>query len=338
MSKLIVLEYEHLKSHIKSDISYDSSLINCIQEKQNALDKNDLKTAGFAAIGAAESFRRIGNFEKSLEQLKDSIDYFFEINDCSGMASAFLSKANIARQQCRYSEAIDLLTSAYSMACNSNYVRCAAYSMAGIAETTRICGNYKLSLRQHLYALKLFSLLNDMRGVVWAYEGVAQMYKNIGELHTSLKLFQEAETIASYIQDKRGLAYALKCKGEILGELFLVDDALNCLSNSIIKFKELNYKVGLGYAYKALADIYRKTKKYDLALENYENSFRYFSQMKDYRGIGYVKIGLGKLYAENKLVEDARHYLFSSKSIFENAHIRLGMTQANNIIFNYSLR
>jgi tetratricopeptide (TPR) repeat protein len=187
-----IMEFEYVKADIKEDMPYDLILSDCLSAKKIAQTKCDIDSIGYSSKASAECYRRLGLIDNAIEEYTLALSCFKETQNIKGKAWTKWAYANLLRQQTSYYDSITELMKAYFLANSIGDIHCCAYSVAGIAEGTRIIGNYSLSFSQHLYALALFKKLKDYRGIVWRYEGIAQMYKNCGSIKRSFDFFKTA--------------------------------------------------------------------------------------------------------------------------------------------------
>jgi len=291
-------EFDNVFSDISNLPSYQDILTECLFEKKIGITLTDEKTAGYAAIAAAECYRRLGKKKQAILNTKFSIECFTEIGNKSGIALAYWEKGTIHRHEADYFKAIKELNKSYLLSKQSGDVDISVYSLAGVAETTRILGYYDISIKQHNEVYNLFQKLNDYRGIVWALEGIAQIQKNRDMPHMSLKLFIEASKIAKSIGDLRGLAYALKGIGGILALYRNYEMALKQTRESIKIFKLINYPVGQGFSMITAADIHRRKGSYGASINFYEQAIDIFESISDRRGLAFANYELGKLWLD----------------------------------------
>jgi len=84
------------------------------------------------------------------------------------------------------------------------------YSLAGMAETGRIQGDYAAVTALHEQLLAEARKRGEARHTVWALEGIAQIHRNTGAYDTAYAMFEEAAGIAARAEDRRGHAWALR--------------------------------------------------------------------------------------------------------------------------------
>ena len=281
-------------------------------------------TAGYACIGMAESYRRLGKTCNAVAQHRDALEHFIETKNNSGLAWAYWSGANISRQQGNYVESINQLRKSIYFSKISRETDCEHYAVAGLAECTRILGNYNVSYLQHLYAYNLFLYNRDYRGVVWAYEGIAQILKNTGHIDKAMRLFAEAIAISSKIADFRGLGYAFKCFGECCALRGNLAEGLFYLQRGELVFRDIHHKTGLAYSLKATADVYRDYYQYDDAQVKYNEAEKLFTEIQDNRGLAYVDASKGILSLKNSNYEGAIGCFSRSMRIFKQMNVVYG--------------
>lgn len=324
MKKILVMEFDSIKADLKADLPYDIALQECLGAKNIALSKGDIDAAGHASKGVAECYRRLGQIDKAIQEYKSALIFFRETKKIEGIAWTKWATANVLRQQCDYMSSIDLLKDTYKDSLTIKDYRCVAYSLAGMAETTRILGNYTDSFLQHRKALSIFNMLQDYRGIVWAYEGMAQMYKNYGKIKDGLRLFDISRRIAEETKDMRGLGYALKGVGEILGIIGSYKDGINHLMMALIIFEEIKFKIGIAYTHKTLGDTYLRYVDFENAISSYNKALKIFKESKDQRGIAYVIKGIGDINRKLGFFEEATKYYLDSQAFFRKKKVRYG--------------
>ncbi len=324
MKNILVMEFDNIKADIRPDLPYDLTLQECLFVKNDALNKGNIDIAGNASRGIAECYRRLGQIDKAVREYKFALNFFQESKNVEGIARTKWTAANIFRQQCDYINSINLLKDAYKLSFITKDHSCTAYSLAGIAETTRILGNYKVSFIQHLNALNLFKLLRDYRGIVWAYEGIAQMYKNSGLINEGLSLFSISKNITEETRDMRGLGYALKGIGEILGIMGSYKESINNLKIALVIFKKINFRLGIAYTRKTLGEIYLKYSNFNNALENFNKAFKMFEELKDQRGIAYTNKSFGDFHKKLGFFKEAKECYLKSQVFFRSKNVTYG--------------
>lgn len=338
MNKIQVMEFSSIQADIGHEMPYDEALRECLGAKQAAIASDNLSAAGHASRGAAECYRRLGNISRSLDEYKASHRYFLDADDLSGASWAMWAHGNLLRHLADYPAAIVMLRQASSAAHRSNNNACQAYSLAGIAETHRITGNYSLAFQQHRYTLNIFKSLQDYRGIVWAYEGLAQMQKNSGNLRAAGESFDRSRRICMNTGDIRGLGFAMKGCGEIYAGEGSKREAIDYLLTAASIFEELKYGVGLAYVLKSLGDTYLRFRVLDKAMDYYERALIIFRDYADQRGQAFVKASQGYLFGHLGFFDESQTHFVSALHSFNRYNIGYGKELCTAGIAAFKLR
>ncbi|MCF7763186.1 MAG: tetratricopeptide repeat protein [Verrucomicrobia bacterium] len=320
-------EFTGIRGNPIEESSYEENLRECLISKWAALAEGDVSAAGHAARGAAECFRRLGRLHSAMVEYAEASDFFRATANSGGQAWTLFAYGSFLRQTSCYTEAFQTLKEALCLAKSCQDPGLVAYVIAGIAETNRILGFYRVAHRQHLAAFRIFRSLEDFRGIVWAMEGIAQILKNSGRFSEALVYFAEAKKIAAANNDVRGFAYAVKCHAECLSELGHNESAIEEVLFAVQLFEHLRLNVGIGYALKATADIFRSSREHVLALECYRQAMEVFARTRDSRGFAYTLNGIGFLFGELGDPVTAAACFGQSSAYFSNRGLRFGCSQ-----------
>ncbi len=283
-----------------------------------------LEKSGEAARALAECLRRIGDLQGAEEQSKRALLYFEESRSLKGVAWTQWHTGTALRQKGRYADALKYLRLSYRKAQEASDGVCVVYSLAGVAETTRIQGDYANALPQHVRALRIFRQLGDQRGIAWAYEGIGQIQKNRGLIAKSLRSYKIAEGIARASGDLRGLAWALKGIGELKSIIGEGQEGINVLLIALRIFQESGATVAQGYTEKILGDSFLRLGCIDSAVSNYVAAFDRFGRINDERGLAYVLVGLGDLHWRIALRKEAVSIYRIASKIFDVHQLAYG--------------
>ncbi len=327
---LVLRELVGIPGGPEEEQSYQANLEECLSAKGRALADGDLLAAGHAARGSAESYRRLGAIAKAADEYALAVRLFRAAGNGRGLAWTLFANGNLLRQRSEFAAARATLAEALALARPSRDLGLVAYVMAGVAETTRILGDFPRAYREHIAAWRLFKALDDVRGTIWALEGVGQILRHAGSTSTALRHFSRAKQLATACNDARGLAYALKCRAECLADLGQPDAALDEARLAVKLFERIGLKVGLGYAYKALGDILRSAGHQSTALSGYLLAADIFLALSDARGFAYALNGVARLQLATGEHENATALFSYASSYFESTGIKLGARQSVN--------
>ncbi|MGW2490939.1 tetratricopeptide repeat protein [Streptomyces sp. NPDC001606] len=283
-------------------LSVNSSLVDVLAEATERLREAERSghpgEAARCGLAVAEAHRRLGHVRDADRAWKASYRAAREAGDTAAMAWALWSGGTLARQRGAFPLAWRLLGLAAELGERGGDVVVRGYSLAGLAETGRIQGDYAAVGRLHEQLLAEARRRGEARHTVWALEGIAQMHRNTGEYDKAYALFEEAAEIAARAEDRRGHAWALRGLADVLS----VRDgdtgrALELLSEAETMCRAMNLTSALAYNHKMRGNVLYRAGRYAEARELYELALEEFRAMSEPRGEALSRLGLAKARA-----------------------------------------
>ncbi|MFC9926315.1 tetratricopeptide repeat protein [Streptomyces sp. NPDC127190] len=280
-------------------LSVNSSLVDVLAEATERLREAERSghpgEAARCGLAVAEAHRRLGHVQDADRAWKASYRAAREAGDTAAMAWALWSGGTLARQRGAFPLAWRLLGLAAELGERGGDVVVRGYSLAGLAETGRIQGDYAAVGRLHEQLLAEARRRGEARHTVWALEGIAQMHRNTGEYDRAYALFEEAAEIAARAEDRRGHAWALRGLADVLS----VRDgdtgrALELLSEAETMCRAMNLSSALAYNHKMRGNVLYRAGRYAEARELYELALEEFRAMSEPRGEALSRLGLAK--------------------------------------------
>ncbi|KUN89420.1 hypothetical protein AQJ66_04455 [Streptomyces bungoensis] len=280
-------------------LSVNSSLVDVLAEATERLREAERSglpgEAARCGLAVAEAHRRLGRIGDADRAWKASYRAAREAGDTAAMAWALWSGGTLARQRGAFPLAWRLLGLAAELGERGGDVVVRGYSLAGLAETGRIQGDYEAVGRLHEQLLAEARRRGEARHTVWALEGIAQMHRNTGDHDRAYALFEEAAEIAERAEDRRGHAWALRGLADILsardGD---TEGALELLSRAEATCREMNLSSALAYNHKMQGNVYYRAGRYAEARALYERALEEFRAMSEPRGEALARLGLAK--------------------------------------------
>ncbi|MEU6084688.1 tetratricopeptide repeat protein [Streptomyces sp. NPDC047108] len=249
-------------------------------------------------LAVAEARRRLGQVEDADRAWKASYRTAREAGDTAAMAWALWSGGTLARQRGAFALAWRLLGLAAELGEQGGDIVVRGYSLAGLAETGRIQGDYDAVGRLHEQLLAEARKRGEARHTVWALEGIAQMHRNTGSYDTAYAMFEEAAGIAAGADDQRGRAWALRGLADVVsvrdGDMAT---ALGLLSEAEEICKAMKLSSALAYNHKMRANVFYRAGRYAEARDYYEQALARFRGMSEPRGEALARLGLTKSLA-----------------------------------------
>ncbi|MFI9829015.1 tetratricopeptide repeat protein [Streptomyces sp. NPDC051913] len=254
--------------------------------------------AARSGLAVAEAHRRLGRVGEADRAWKASYRSAREAGDLGAMAWALWSGGTLARQRGALALARRLLGLAAELGERGGDVVVRGYSLAGLAETGRIQGDYEAVGRLHEQLLAEARRRGEARHTVWALEGIAQMHRNTGAYDTAYALFEEAAEVAARADDRRGHAWALRGLADIVsvrdGD---VERALALLSEAEAGCRAMSLSGALAYNHKMRGNVFYRAGRWAEARELYEEALAEFRAMSEPRGEALARLGLAKSLA-----------------------------------------
>lgn len=319
--KAFAPEYQGaLGSSLCVNSPYEEVLAKASEEQRRSL----LEFAR-AGLAMAEANRRLGRVDDAERAWRESYRAARRAEDWGAMAWALWSGGTLARQRGRLPLARRWLAAAVELAEQGGDRLALGYSVAGLAETGRIQGDYAAVGELHERLLKDARQHGEARHMVWALEGIAQMHRNTGSYDTALAMFEEAADIAERAEDHRGWAWALRGIADVLSLQGRPERALELLFEAEQTCRAMNLSSALAYNRKMRANVLFRDGQYEEAAGVYDEALRRFRGIGEPRGESLSHLGLVK--SRSRLGRPNRETLADLDelhSIFE----RIGLEQA----------
>ncbi|WP_333772227.1 tetratricopeptide repeat protein [Streptomyces sp. IBSBF 3136] len=283
-------------------LSVNSSLVDVLAEGTERLREAERSgSPGEAArcgLAVAEAHRRLGQVRDADRAWKASYRAAREAGDTAAMAWALWSGGTLARQRGAFPLAWRLLGLAAELGERGGDVVVRGYSLAGLAETGRIQGDYAAVARLHEQLLAEARRRGEARHTVWALEGIAQIHRNTGDHDRAYALFAEAAEIAERAEDRRGHAWALRGLADVLsvrdGD---TERALELLARAEESCRAMNLSSALAYNHKMRGNVLYRAGRYPEARDLYRLALEEFRAMSEPRGEALARLGLAKSLA-----------------------------------------
>ncbi|NUS05702.1 MAG: tetratricopeptide repeat protein [Nonomuraea sp.] len=251
-----------------------------------------------SGLAVAEAHRRLGQVGDADRAWKASYRAARAAGDTAAMAWALWSGGTLARQRGAFPLAWRLLGLAAELGERGGDVVVRGYSLAGLAETGRIQGDYQAVRSLHEQLLAEARRRGEARHTVWALEGIAQIHRNTGQYDTAYALFEEAAETAARADDRRGHAWALRGLADIVSVRDgNVERALTLLSEAETTCRAMKLSSALAYNHKMRGNVLYRAGRWAEARDLYEQALAEFRAMSEPRGQALARLGLAKCLA-----------------------------------------
>lgn len=296
--KAFAPEYQGDLAALSVNSSLEDVLAAGTERLRAAQREGSSAEAARSGLAVAEAHRRLGNTAEADRAWKASYRTARRAGDTSAMAWALWSGGTLARQRGALALARRLLALAAELGGRSGDVVVRGYSLAGLAETGRIQGDYEAVGALHEQLLAEARRRGEARHTVWALEGIAQMHRNNGSYDSAYAMFAEAAEIALGADDRRGRAWALRGMADIVsardGD---AGRALELLDEAEAACREMSLSGALAYNHKMRGNVLYRAARYTEARDLYRLALAEFRQMDEPRGTALARLGLVKSLA-----------------------------------------
>ncbi|CAL9463714.1 tetratricopeptide repeat protein [Streptomyces sp. enrichment culture] len=293
--KAFAPEYQGALGSLSVNSSLTEVLERGIRELRAAEAAGERAEVARCGLAVAEAYRRLGRVEDADRAWKASYRAARDAGDVGAMAWALWSGGTLARQRGALALAYRLLRLAADAGERGGDVVVRGYSLAGLAETGRIQGDYQAVGELHEQLLAEARRRGEARHTVWALEGIAQMHRNTGSYDKALALFEEAAETADRADDRRGWAWALRGIADVVsvrdGD---AERALRLLSEAEVVCRTMKLSSALAYNHKMRGNVLYRAGRYVEARDMYELALEEFRAMDEPRGTALSRLGLAK--------------------------------------------
>ncbi|MEU2795730.1 tetratricopeptide repeat protein [Streptomyces sp. NPDC007117] len=338
-TKALAPEYQGALTKMSVNASLTDVLAEGVRHLRQAESSGSQEDVARSGLAVAEAHRRLGQVAEADLAWKASYRAARSAGNTGAMAWALWSGGTLARQRGALPLAFRLLGLAAELGKRGGDVVARGYSLAGLAETGRIQGDYATVAALHEQLLAEARARGEARHTVWALEGIAQIHRNTGSLDTALEMFEEAAALAGDADDRRGRAWALRGIADIVS---LRDGAtgraLDLLAEAEVTCREMNLSSALAYNHKMRANVLFRAGRYEEARTVYEQALGEFHAMGEPRGEALASLGLVKARARLGRDRDAtaadldrlrgrlgRIGLLNAREMVEEAYAELGV-------------
>ncbi|MFF9476929.1 tetratricopeptide repeat protein [Streptomyces roseolus] len=323
-------EYQGALESLSVNASLPEVLARGMEELRTAERAGDRREEARCGLAVAEACRRLGRIEEADRAWKASYRAARAAGHEGAMAWALWSGGTLARQRGEFRLAYRLLRLAAETGEQGGDVVVRGYSLAGLAETGRIQGDYAAVRRLHEQLLAEARRRGEARHTVWALEGIAQMHRNTGEYDEALALFEEAADTAFRAEDRRGWAWALRGIADVVSVRDAdVERALSLLSQAEEACREMRLSSALAYNHKMRGNVLYRAGRYEQAREMYALALEEFRDMDEPRGTALSRLGLVK--ASARLGRDAAHTAVDLAELRSTLD-RIGLRHARDMV------
>jgi tetratricopeptide (TPR) repeat protein len=152
------------------------------------------------------------------------------------------------------------------------------------------------ALKNYFASLKIREAIGDKKGVAGAYNNIGLIHFNQGNYPEAIKNYFACLKIMETISNKAGVATSLNNIGLVYTKQGNYQEALKNFTEALKIRKALDLKKGIASTYSNIGLIYEYQLKYPEALENYLASLKMREALRDAEGIASSFNNIGTVY------------------------------------------
>jgi tetratricopeptide (TPR) repeat protein len=276
-------------------------LINCIDKAIDIAGGQDLKIMSSAYYLRGDAYLRIGNLEKSLQDLLKALGIAKAFNEKGSQSRILNSIGVVYKTKGEYPKAIEYLqqnlkvqeSSGDSAGIGTTYNNLAnVYWSFGIMSKAIEYYNKSIDINQNLH--------NDIKvGIL--YINIALAYKEKKENNKALEYLKRGQALFLKLNFKLGLAQAQGEMGTIYAEGGNYQMALKYHEDALAVYRSLGEKGSIAVALRSIGETYNKSGNYATALDYYKQSIELEKQagmkkemLDNYKDIASVYSNMGE--------------------------------------------
>jgi predicted ATPase/DNA-binding SARP family transcriptional activator/Tfp pilus assembly protein PilF len=195
-------------------------------------DSPDKSTVAFALYNSGIAAEAIGERERALELLQESLTLYRAENDAWGLGNVLNALGNVS-------------------------------TILRQPETAQRYYQESLAIRQQI---------GDRRGVALCYHNLGNVNQSLSQYDEARELYRQSVAIKRGIGDRRGIGYSLNNLGYMAYLLENYDEALPHLEESLATLRDVGDRRGVGYALMNLGNVALAQRNWEAAASCYKTA------------------------------------------------------------------
>lgn len=208
-------------------------------------------------------------------------------------------------------------------------------SLAMLATSQYLLGNYPNALNNYMLKLKLEEKRNSPRNYASALSNIGLMYILLGEYTNALGYLYRADSTVESAggQAKEDLKYSITINiGEAWYRMKAADSAYFYFKKALSIAEQSGDSFSLGAAILGEANVLALKNDNELALQNYRTAFNYLNDGLNDEMLCEVTLGMAKLFEQSGKVDSAAHFGDMSFKLAEKGHFMSRQLDAANFL------
>ena len=255
----------------------------------------DLDTVADINLRIGLLYINIGNFDKSMEFMKKSLDHYKQEKNILEIGSTYGSIANIYMFQGKFDKAYEIFGKQYEISKKLDSRLNIQTSLGNMALIDNIQGKYTLALNKFNEILINAQDIDDRINICKTYGNIGIAYKNLNDYEEAIENFTKQLEISQESNFKGQETFTYINMGVVFhkkGELDESFNYYNLAEKSINEIEDINAKSLL---YGNRGNLLLDKGDFDNAIIQYENSIKIFTKLDNFRGVCLAKLKIAEI-------------------------------------------
>ncbi len=286
--------FHEMRSWFREGEEIFSMAVEKVRKKKRAqVKKKSQRILGRLLGYQAHFVFYLGQYEKALDIVKESLLLCRKVNDKKGTAFSLNVLGSIVWSQGNFTDAQKHYRESLKIYKESDNRRGMAATLLFLGITYEESGEYKEAKRWYQESLTIHKKLGNKRGIASAINSLGIIADVLGEYKEANRLYQESLAIYKEIGDRKGIKAALTNLGVLTCILKKYDEAKNFLEESLTISRDIGDRRGIGDSFLNLGVVASSEKQYAEAKQLFQESLAIYREIGNRKGIAYSLISLG---------------------------------------------
>jgi tetratricopeptide (TPR) repeat protein len=287
--------------------SYRQALYAASQDK--SIPKSERMKCLFSLTRNVLSFW--GRYDEAMKNYSDLLDYYNNVANEEGIATALNLIGFIHDNKGEYDEALKRYEDSLKISRKLGDQEGIAMGLHDLGRIHYIKGEYDEAIKGFEESLEIFRKLGDQeRMIAIALHNIGSIHYNKGEYDEALKRYEDSLEISRKFGHKRGIAFTLNTFtlnniGRIYEDKGKYDEALKRYEDSLEISRKLGNQEGIASALNGIGRIHENKGEYDEALKRYEDSLEISRKLGHKKGIASALNGIGRIHSSKGEYDEA---------------------------------
>jgi CHAT domain-containing protein len=299
------------------------------QKAENRLKQAELALgATLGRLGIARSGRDyytlVGDYNKAIEYLHQSLRTAREIKDRRGEGYALANLGNVYLTQGDYVQGIELCKQHLTLARKIQDISGQMQALSNLGNAYRALGDYARAIEYWQQSLMISRETKDRLFEGQFLGNLGVIYYFLGDYSKAMEYQQQSLAIARQVQDYIEEGHALGNLGNVYRALGSYPKAMEYQQQSLATARETKDLQREGQVLGDIGNVYYGMEDYGKTINYYKRHLMIAREIKDRQGEAQALNDLGRVLLRTGKLTEAKKTLLDSIQIWESLRTRLG--------------